>query len=80
MFNNFPITFNYDGKEYRGEIKPMSTGIEKRQPTRFQVYLNNVYYGLLQRRGAKWETDSPKCAFMVDKISNHIHGWYDEHS
>jgi hypothetical protein len=24
-----------------------------------------------------WETDSPKCAIMVDVIGNHIYDWYE---
>ena len=77
MFNKFPISFSYDGKQYRGEIRPLQAGIQNRMPTSFQVILNNVYYGLVKRRGADWETDSPKCAIMVDTIGNHIYDWYE---
>lgn len=78
MFNKFPINFNYDGKQYRGEVRPLSTGMEKRIPTRFQVFLNNIYYGSVQRSGAHWETDSLKCGVLMDKIGHHIYDWYDE--
>src|SRR5579871_3213847 len=64
MFNKFPIHFNYDGKQYRGEIWPLQTGLQHRIPTTFQVILNNAYCGLIKRRGAEWETDSPKCAIL----------------
>jgi len=77
MFNKFPIHFTYDGIQYRGEIKPLQTGLQHRIPTSFQVVLNNVYCGLVRRRGADWETDSPKCAIMVDVIGNHIYDWYE---
>jgi hypothetical protein len=77
MFNKFPINFSFDGKQYRGEIKPLQVGLQNRMPTSFQVVLNNVYYGLVKRRGADWETDSPKCAFMVDTIGNQIYDWYE---
>ena len=77
MFNKFPISFSYDGKQYRGEIRPLQTGVQNRIPTTFQVILNNMYYGLVKRRGADWETDSPKCAILVDTIGNHIYDWYE---
>jgi hypothetical protein len=32
---------------------------------------------LVKRRGTDWETDSPKCAIMVDTIGNHIYDWYE---
>jgi len=77
MFNKFPISFSYDGKQYRGEIKPLQAGLQNRMPTSFQVILNNVYYGLVKRKGADWVTDSPKCAIMVETIGNHIYDWYE---
>jgi hypothetical protein len=77
MFNKFPITFNYDGIRYCGQIKPLATGLQQGLPTAFQVFLNNVYCGLVKRRGVEWETDSPKCAIMVDVIGNHIYDWYE---
>jgi hypothetical protein len=77
MFNRFPIQFTYDGVRYNGEIKPLQTGLQHRIPTAFQVILNNAYYGLVRRKGADWETDSPKCAIMVDVIGNQIYDWYE---
>jgi len=77
MFNKFPIQFNYDGKHYSGSIQPLQTGLQHRIPTSFQVFLNNVYYGLVRRRGTDWETDSPKCAIMVEIIGNHIYDRYE---
>ena len=77
MFNRFPINFDYDGKHYRGEIKPLQSGLQHRIPTTFQVYLNNVYCSLMKRRGEDWETDSPKCAIMVNVIGNRIYEWYE---
>jgi hypothetical protein len=77
MFNTFPISFTFDGIQYRGEIKPLSMGVENRKPTNFQVILNHVYYGLVKRKGADWVTDSPKCAIMVNTIGNHIYDWYE---
>jgi hypothetical protein len=77
MFNQFPINFRYDGRQYNGQIKPLHTGLQKGLPTSFQVILNHVYCGLIRRRGIDWETDSPKCAVMVDVIGNHIYEWYE---
>jgi hypothetical protein len=77
MFNNFSIAFSYDGKRYDGQIKPLSTGLQRGLPTSFQVILNHVYCGLIRRRGVDWETDSPKCAVMVEVIGNHISDWYE---
>ncbi|HTR31345.1 MAG TPA: hypothetical protein VMH27_18865 [Puia sp.] len=77
MFNKFPIAFRYDGKQYNGKIQPLQTGLQQGLPTIFQVFLNNVYCGLVRRRGVEWETDSPKCAIMVDVIGNHIYDWYE---
>jgi hypothetical protein len=77
MFNKFPIAFNYDGRQYRGQIKPLQTGVQYGIPTAFQVFLNNVYYGLMKRKGMDWETDSPKCAIMIDVIGNRIYDWYE---
>ena len=76
MFNKFPISFHYDGKEYDGQIKPLETGALRGRPTAFQIFLNNVYYGLVKQKGMDWETDSPKCAIMVDIIGNQIYDWY----
>lgn len=78
MFNKFPISFSFDGRQYNGEIRPLSTDVQNRVPTNFQVFLNNVYYGLVKRRGWEWETDSPKCAIMVDTIASHIDDWYQD--
>ena len=77
MFNRFPISISYDGVRYDGEIRPLQTGIQHRIPTTFQVVLNHVYYGMVKRRGADWETDSPKCAVLVETIGNHIYDWYE---
>jgi len=77
MFNKFPISFNYDGKHYSGLIQPLMNGLQNRIPTSFQVFLNNVYYGLIRRKGVDWETDSPKCAILVNTIGNHIYDWYE---
>ena len=77
MFNRFPISFDYDGIHYRGEIKPLQSSLQHRIPTIFQVFLNNVYCGLVKRRGEDWETDSPKCAIMVNVIGNHIYDRYE---
>ena len=77
MFNKFPIHFYFDGKRYSGLIQPLQTGVQNRIPTSFQVFLNNVYYGLVRRRGTDWETDSPKCAIMVEIIGNHIYDQYE---
>lgn len=76
MFNKFPINFNYDGKQYSGSIQPLQTGLQHRIPTSFQVVLNNAFYGLVKRKGPDWETDSPKCAFMVKIIGSYIYDWY----
>jgi len=77
MFNQFPINFRYDGKQYDGQIRPLQTELQRRLPTSFQVFLNHVYCGLIRRKGFEWETDSPKCAVMVDVIGNHIDNWYE---
>jgi len=77
MFDKFPIHFSYDGVHYQGEVKPLQAGVQNRMPTTFQVVLNNVYCGLVKRRGSDWETDSPKCAVMVDTIGNEIYDWYE---
>ena len=45
--------------------------------TATKAVLNNVYYGLVRRKGADWETDSPKCAIMVEVIGNHIYDRYE---
>ena len=76
MFNQFPINFRYDGKQYNGQIRPLHTGLQHGLPISFQVFLNRVYCGLIRRRGTEWETDSPKCAVMVDVIANHIYDRY----
>jgi len=78
MFNKFPIEFNYDGIQYHGQVQPLQAGVQNRMPTSFQVFFNNVYYGLVKRRGTDWETDSPKIAIMVDKIGNHIYSRYED--
>jgi hypothetical protein len=77
MFNKFPIHFSFDGKQYRGEIKPLQTGVQHRMPTAFQVFLDHVYCGLIKRRGEDWETDSPKCAILVNPIGHQIEDWYE---
>ena len=77
MFNNFPIDFSYDGKQYSGRITPLQTGLQNGIPVSFQVFLNNVYCGLVKRKGTEWETDSPKCAVLVDVIGNRIYDWYE---
>ena len=77
MFNQFPIRFTYDGRQYLGQIRPLQTGLQHGKPTSFQVFFNNVYFGLVKRKGHNWETDSPKCAIMVDIIGNHIYDWYE---
>jgi len=76
MQNKFPIRFQFDGRNYLGQIKPLKSDSGKNNPTNFQVFLNNVYFGEIKRRGIKWETDSPKCAIMVDTIGNHIDGYF----
>lgn len=77
MFNKFPIQFTYDGIAYRGEIKPLQTGLQHRIPTSFQVVLNNMYYGQVKRRGVDWEADSPKCAVLVQVIGDRIFDRYE---
>ncbi|HEV3414572.1 MAG TPA: hypothetical protein VG101_18965 [Puia sp.] len=77
MFNQFPIAFCYDGKQYNGQIRPLQTGLHQGLPTSFQVFLNHVYCGLVRRKGVEWETDSPKCAVMVDVIGNYIYERYE---
>jgi hypothetical protein len=77
MFSKFPIAFSYDGKQYSGQIKPLETGLQHGLPTSFQVFLNHVYCGLIKRKGVDWETDSPKCAFMVEAIGNQIYDRYE---
>ena len=77
MFNKFPISFQYDGIQYHGQIKPLQSALQHGLPTAFQVFLNNVYCGLVRRSGTDWETDSPKCAIMVDIIGNHIYDRYE---
>jgi hypothetical protein len=77
MFNRFPISFTYDGRQYSGEIQPLQTGLQNRMPTTFQVFFNHMYYGSVKRKGAEWETDSPKCAIMVDTIGNLIYDRYE---
>jgi hypothetical protein len=77
MFNKFPISFSYDGMQYEGEIKPLQAGIQHRMPTTFHVFMNNVYWGLVKRKGNDWETDSPKCAYMIDAIGNYIFDRYE---
>lgn len=76
MFNKFPINFSFDGRSYKGLVKPLTTGVQHRMPTTFQVFFNNSYYGVVQRKGGQWETDSPKCAVMVDSIADQIYDWY----
>jgi hypothetical protein len=76
MFNTFPISFSFDGKQYRGEIRPLSAEAQKKFPVNFQVFLNHAYCGLVKRRGWDWETDSPKCALLIKEISNNIYDWY----
>jgi hypothetical protein len=77
MSTKFPINFYDDGKQYLVEIKPLSRRMEK-LPTRFEVFMNNMYYGLVQRSGDNWETNSPKCEIVLGKIGHQISNWYDE--
>jgi len=77
MFNKFPISFTYDGRQYNGEIQPLQAGLQNRMPTSFQVFFNHIYFGMVKRRGTDWETDSPKCAVMVNTIGNHIYDRYE---
>ena len=76
MFNKFPINFSFDGRSYKGLVKPLVTGGQNRKPTAFQIFVNNSYYGVIQQKGMRWETDSPKCAVMVDTIVDRIYDWY----
>jgi hypothetical protein len=76
MQSNFPIRFQFDGRNYLGQIKPLKSDSGNNNPTNFQVFLNNVYFGEIKRKGFKWETDSPKCAIMVDTIGSHIDGYF----
>ena len=77
MFNKFPIHFNFDGKQYNGEIQPLLSGAQQRKPTAFQVFLDHVYCGLIKKRGEEWETDSPKCAILVNPLRRQIEDWYE---
>jgi hypothetical protein len=77
MFNKFPINFSFDGRSYHGLVKPLTTGVQNRKPTSFQVFLNNSYCGVIQRKNDRWETDSPKCAIMVDTLAARIYDWYE---
>jgi hypothetical protein len=72
MLSKFPIHFQFDGRSYLGQIQPLKSNTGGNMPTNFQVFLNNIYCGEIKRKGSKWETDSPKCAIMVDTIGNHI--------
>jgi|GEM_PF-598904 hypothetical protein len=77
MITKFPIDFYFDGKHYRGEIKPLATEKKlSRFPTIFQIYLNHTYRGEIKRRGFNWETNSPACAMMMDVLGNCINDWY----
>ena len=76
MFNKFPINFSFEGRSYQGLVKPLATGIQNRIPTSFQVFVNNTYYGLMKRKEDRWETDSPKCAIIMDTLGNEIYDWY----
>jgi glyoxylate carboligase len=76
MFNQFPINFFFEGRSYKGLVKPLATGVQNRIPTSFQVFINNTYYGLMKRKEDSWETDSPKCAILKDTLGNQIYDWY----
>jgi hypothetical protein len=75
MLSKFVIHFHFDGRDYSGQIRPLKSATSKNIPTNFQVFLNNTYCGEIKRQGSRWETDSPKCAIMVDTIGSHIEGF-----
>jgi hypothetical protein len=78
MFNRFSISFDFEGRQYNGEVKPLLAGVKNRKPTIFQVFMNRLYYGQVNMTETGWETNSPKCAFMLNKIGNQIMNWYYE--
>ncbi|HLY69368.1 MAG TPA: hypothetical protein VKR53_06535 [Puia sp.] len=71
MIVPFSIPFEFNGKNYLCEIEPIKNYWDK-QPTSFQVTLNNVYFGIISFTGKNWESDTNKNN-LVEKIGNIIH-------
>ncbi|HEY4875592.1 MAG TPA: hypothetical protein VIH86_08480 [Puia sp.] len=71
MIVPFSIPFEFNGKNYLCEIEPIKSFWDK-QPTSFQVTLNNVYFGIISFTGKNWESDTNKNN-LVEKIGNMIH-------
>jgi hypothetical protein len=67
----FSIPFEFNGKLYLCEIEPIKSYWDK-QPTSFQVTLNNVYFGIISFTGKTWESDTNKNG-LVERIGNLIH-------
>ena len=68
----FDISFQSDGRQYKGWVNPSDKLNENGLPASFHVVLNEVSFGYLSLSGEKWTVDEDRPDQLVEAAGREI--------
>jgi hypothetical protein len=72
-----PLTFNYDGRLYKGMGIPVLESCRQGVCFELNVSLNGVKLGTIYSQDGKWEMPGVNDAGLVNAIGQQIQLWYE---
>jgi hypothetical protein len=74
--NIFDISFEQDGKKYKGWVNPSDKMNETGNPVSYHVVLNDVSFGYLSFNNCKWTVNEQRSEEMVNAAGKEIEKHY----
>jgi hypothetical protein len=72
----FDITFQNNGRQYKGWVNPSDKMDENGKPLSFHVVLDNVSFGYLSFNNCKWSINEERPSSLVEAVGRKIEKHY----
>jgi hypothetical protein len=72
----FDITFQNNGRQYKGWVNPSDKMDENGKPLSFHVVLDNVSFGYLSFNNCKWSINEERPSSLVEAVGQEIEKHY----
>ena len=71
-----PVTFEYEGENYKGEAMPISQTCLDDVCSELDVTINDKHFGIIKKMKNGWKIDGVKDQKMVDRMGEEIEKWF----
>ena len=72
----FDISFQCDGRQYKGWVNPSEKLDKNGKPTSFHVVLEGVYFGTLSLNNCKWAISEDRPDSLIEAVGREIEKFY----